>query len=48
MTRSRDILGKDKLGEIIERAGFDLTVRGERLSIEEFCRLSDEFSALKK
>ena len=39
---------KDKLGEIIERAGFDLTVRGERLSIEEFCRLSDEFSALKK
>ena len=41
-------LGKDKLGEIIERAGFDLTVRGERLSIEEFCRLSDEISSEQK
>ena len=39
---------KDKLGEIIERAGFDLTVRGERLSIEEFCRLSDEISKEKE
>ncbi len=39
---------KDTISEVIERAGFDLTVRGERLSIEDFCRLSDEFQELKK
>ena len=35
---------KDKISKIIENCGFDLTIRGERLSIADFCHLSDEFS----
>ena len=38
---------KDTLGDIIERCGFEPTVRGERLSVEDFCRLSDEIFLLK-
>lgn len=38
---------KDKIAEIIERLGFEPTVRGERLSIEDFCHLSDEMSQAK-
>lgn len=34
---------KDKISEIITRLGFDSTIRGERLSIGDFCRLADEF-----
>lgn len=39
---------KEQLGDIIEKCGFEQTVRGERLSIEDFCRLSDEISAAKE
>ena len=36
-----DKMSKDALAAIIEKCGFDADVRGERLSIEEFARLSD-------
>ena len=34
-------VSKEKLGEIITELGFDITIRGERLSISDFCRLAD-------
>ena len=34
---------KSKIAEIIVRCGFDINIRGEKLSIENFCALSDEF-----
>ena len=39
---------KDTLADIIERCGFEPTVRGERLSVEDFCRLSDAISKEKE
>ena len=35
---------KEEIIKAIEELGFSLTVRGEALSIEEFCRLSDYFA----
>ena len=35
---------KEQISKIIEALGFDINIRGERLSIEDFCHLSDEFS----
>ena len=35
-------ISKDKLSKIITECGFDANVRGERLSIEDFVRLSNE------
>ncbi len=35
-------LSKDALAEIITRCGFDASIRGEKLSIEDFARLSNE------
>ena len=37
-------LSKEQIAKKIEALGFDINIRGERLSIEYFCRLSDEFS----
>lgn len=37
-------LTKDKIAEVILALGFDISIRGERLSIEDFCSLSDEFT----
>ena len=37
-------ISKEKISNIIENSGFDVSIRGEKLSIEDFCRLSDEFS----
>ena len=34
---------KSRIGEIIEELGFDINVRGEKLSIESFCALADKF-----
>lgn len=34
---------KSRIGEIIEKLGFDINIRGERLSIKDFCALADEF-----
>ena len=39
---------KEKISEVIEACGFELTIRGERLSISDFCRLSDAFSNISK
>ena len=36
-------ISKSRIGEIIEGLGFDINVRGEKLSIEGFCALADEF-----
>ncbi len=36
-------ISKAKIGEIITRLGFDINIRGERLSIKDFCALSDAF-----
>lgn len=35
---------KEKISAAIESCGFDLTIRGERLSIFDFCKLSDELN----
>ena len=35
-------LSKDEIAAVIERCGFEPTVRGERLGLEEFSALSDE------
>lgn len=32
---------KSRIGEIIEACGFDINIRGERLSIEDFCTLAN-------
>ncbi len=37
-------LTKDELGEIICRVGFDKDIRGEKLSLADFAKLSDSFS----
>ncbi len=34
---------KSRIGEIITELGFDINIRGEKLSIESFCNLSDKF-----
>lgn len=34
---------KSRIGEIIAELGFDINVRGEKLSIEGFCALADKF-----
>ena len=39
---------KDEIAKIIENLGFDINIRGERLSISDFCRLADEFSKVIK
>lgn len=35
-------VSKERIGEIIEELGFDINIRGERLSIADFCRLADK------
>jgi 16S rRNA (adenine1518-N6/adenine1519-N6)-dimethyltransferase len=40
-------VAKSQIAEIIEKCGFDINIRGERLSIEDFCSLADEFEAIK-
>ena len=34
---------KARIGEIITELGFDINVRGEKLSVESFCALADKF-----
>ena len=41
-------LSKEELAAAIEAAGISPTVRGERLSTEEFVRLSDALAATQK
>ena len=36
-------ISKERIGEIILELGFDIAIRGERLSIGDFCRLADKF-----
>lgn len=36
-------ISKERIGEIICELGFDIAIRGERLSISDFCRLADKF-----
>ncbi|MBO5440295.1 MAG: 16S rRNA (adenine(1518)-N(6)/adenine(1519)-N(6))-dimethyltransferase RsmA [Clostridia bacterium] len=36
-------ISKERIGEIICQLGFDIAIRGERLSIGDFCRLADKF-----
>ena len=47
--KDKIIIPKYTLGEeitnAIETAGFSPTVRGEKLSLEEFCTLSDIFAS---
>ena len=39
---------RSRIGEILEELGFDINIRGERLSIEDFCRLADALYDEKK
>lgn len=41
-------LPKEQIRDAMERAGIDMTRRGETLSLEEFGRLADEFSKIAK
>ncbi|MBO5212955.1 MAG: ribosomal RNA small subunit methyltransferase A [Clostridia bacterium] len=36
-------ISKDAIAEIITSLGFDINIRGERLSVDDFCRLADKF-----
>ena len=36
-------LPKARIGEIITELGFDINIRGEKLSVENFCALADKF-----
>lgn len=36
-------ISKARIGEIIKELGFDINIRGERLSIQDFCALADKF-----
>lgn len=39
-------LGKEKIAECVASCGFDLNIRGEKLGITDFAKLSDSFSSL--
>ena len=36
-------ISKTRIGEIITELGFDISIRGEKLSIKDFCALADKF-----
>ena len=36
-------ISKAKISEIITKLGFDINIRGEKLSIQDFCSIADEF-----
>ncbi|MBQ3590150.1 MAG: 16S rRNA (adenine(1518)-N(6)/adenine(1519)-N(6))-dimethyltransferase RsmA [Clostridia bacterium] len=36
-------VSKERIGQIIEGCGFEISVRGEKLSIQDFCTLADAF-----
>lgn len=36
-------ISKARIGEIITELGFDISIRGEKLSVADFCALSDKF-----
>ena len=40
-------LSKERIGQIICELGFDINIRGEKLSISDFCRFADAFSKEK-
>lgn len=42
LSSSLSWVSKARIGEIIEGCGFDINIRGERLSVEDFCTLSNE------
>lgn len=42
LSASLSWISKEKIGQIIERCGFDIGIRGERLSVEDFCTLANE------
>ena len=41
-------ISKERIGQIIEECGFEITVRGEKLSIEDFCTLADAFYVVRQ
>ncbi|MBO5374812.1 MAG: ribosomal RNA small subunit methyltransferase A [Clostridia bacterium] len=41
LSSSISFVSKARLGEIIEACGFDISIRGERLSVEDFCTLAN-------
>ena len=43
LSSSFSSISKSRIGEIIEELGFDINIRGEKLSIESFCALADKF-----
>lgn len=43
LSSSFSSIPKSRIGEIIEELGFDVNIRGEKLSIESFCALADKF-----
>ena len=36
-------ISKEQIGQIITNLGFDINIRGERLSIQDFCTIADVF-----
>ena len=43
LSSSFSSIPKSRIGEIITELGFDINIRGEKLSIKDFCTLSDKF-----
>lgn len=43
LSSSFSSIPKARIGEIIEELGYDINIRGEKLSIEGFCALADKF-----
>ncbi len=41
-------ISKEELSEILTESGFDINIRGEKLSIDDFCTLSNKLYILKK
>ena len=42
LSSSLSFVSKERLGEIITELGFDINIRGEKLSISDFCALADK------
>ena len=40
-------ISKDKLGKVILSLGFGESIRGEKLDIEDFCKLADKLGEIK-
>ena len=48
LSSSLGFVSKERIGQIITELGFDINIRGERLSVADFCALADKIYEEKK